>query len=252
MKIKKKITRIIIMLLLVASVYSGYRAVKEYQPVKESKELNEQVQKEVIRDSNTGDELDRKIDFHALKSINKDIVGWIYIPNTNVDYPILIGEDNETYLNKDFIGNKNPLGSIFSYADTDRSLSNSRIMIFGHNMVNQQMFGGLKKFLNNEYLKEHDKIYLYTEERSYELAIFSVFTYDASEKINGYQYGIGTLEYKEMLNTLIGKNQVSDVYKVDTDYYNQKTVSLVTCHGRSGTSKRLMVNGMVIRTSKGK
>lgn len=252
MKIKKKITQIFLVLLLLASVYSGYRAFEEYQPVVESKELNRQIQKEVITNSNDGDDLNRKIDFHSLKSINKDIVGWIYIPGTNIDYPILIGEDNETYLNKDFTGKKNPLGSIFSYADTDRSLSNSRIMIFGHNMVNQQMFGELKKFLNNEYLKSHDKIYLYTEDFSYELVVFSVFIYTSSEKINGYQYGIGTQEYKDILDTLISKNQVSDAYKVDADYYNRRTVSLVTCHGRSGTARRLMVNGMVVRTSEGK
>lgn len=114
-------------------------------------------------------------------------------------------------------------------------------------MANQQMFGGLKKFLDSEYLKEHDKIYIYTEEHCYELRIFSVFTYNANEEIYGYKHELGTSEYKNLLDTLISKNQVPSVYTGYSDYYNYKSVSLVTCHGNSGTSKRLMVNGIVVR-----
>ena len=64
----------------------------------------------------------REIDWKGLVALNSDIVGWIYIPGTHVDYPILIGESDTEYLYKSSTGTANKLGSIFAFTDTSRSL----------------------------------------------------------------------------------------------------------------------------------
>lgn len=85
--------------------------------------------------------IERKIDFYELSEVNPDIVAWLYIPGTYIDYPILCapqGEDEDYYLRRDLRGRYNPHGSLY----IRRSEGN---IIYGHNMRDGTMFGTLKK-----------------------------------------------------------------------------------------------------------
>lgn len=194
------------------------------------------------------DYYNRVMDFKTLKAINEDIVGWICIPGTSVDYPILIGDTNEKYLNKGYKGNNSKLGSIFAFSDTNRDLSDARTVLFGHNMRYGQMFGDLKNFLNKSYRLNHPKIYVYTEKKTMELDIFSVFTCKDSDEIFYDNTELGSLEYQELISSINDRCSFSDIKKSDiVDYYNNQSFSLSTCYGRAGTSDRLLVSGIVVR-----
>ncbi|MGN0027628.1 MAG: hypothetical protein ACI33I_11605, partial [Clostridium sp.] len=80
---------IIVLVSLVLGILFLYLGFKEYQYTLKSKYKNETIREMVINDSN--DPLNRRIDFKKLKNENEDIVTWIYIPKTSIDYPIVIG-----------------------------------------------------------------------------------------------------------------------------------------------------------------
>ena len=195
-----------------------------------------------MEDSN--DPLNRRIDFKKLKSENEDIVAWIYIPKTSIDYPIVIGDTDEEYLYKDIEGNYSPLGAIFTYANTKKDFSDSHIKVFGHNMKEFQMFGELRKFLNVDYMKEHKKFYIYTDRKTIECGIVSIFITNENDSIFG-----NTSSGIDFLTTLSERNVNSnyDLLNNMEKLSDSQIFSLVTCNGVEGTTERFLVNGVAVK-----
>ena len=87
----------------------------------------------------TDPNMERIVDFQNLQQINPEILAWITVPGTPIDYPVALGEDNSYYLNHTVTGESNILGSIFATAGTD--FEESHIILYGHNMASGKMFG---------------------------------------------------------------------------------------------------------------
>ena len=158
----KIIRRILLVVCLAVFLYSagnllniGY---KYHKLDSDNNKLQEKVVTEVKQDS----PLDRKIDFNQLKSINEDIIGWIYIPNTNIDYALLKGKTNDTYIHTNYEKKYSFGGSIFLDEDNNASLTDSNTIIYGHNMKNGAMFANIKKFADHDYFINHPKVYIYS------------------------------------------------------------------------------------------
>lgn len=235
---RKGISVIVGIIFLLATIVFLYLAFNEAKYSIDTKEKNKAI-REVVVTEDENNPLNRKIDFHKLKNENKDIVAWIYIPGTTVDYPILIGDTNEEYLYKDLEGNYNPLGSIFS--DAKKDLSEDHIKIYGHNMREFQMFGELRKFLNKEYMEQHEKFYIYTENKTMECDIFSIFICDIYDSFFNNNPG------SDLVEVLENKNVNSNYYTKNKDLSSGKVFNLVTCNGVEGTVERLVVNGIVTK-----
>ena len=101
------------------------------------------------------------VDFRALKKINPDIVAWIRIPDTSIDYPVVQGNDDSYYLTHTFKKAEHVAGAIFLDSDNSVDFSDDKNIIYGHNMKDGSMFRGLRNFLDDEFLKEHHILYLY-------------------------------------------------------------------------------------------
>ena len=118
---RKKINVILSVLLAILLTLGLKDCWKLFARERTDKQLIKQVVE--VPDDNQGldpnDPFNRKIDFAALKQINPDIVGWVYIPDTSIDYPILMGNNDSFYLNYDYRKYYSELGSIFSYAGSD-------------------------------------------------------------------------------------------------------------------------------------
>ncbi len=257
------VIRIIVLVCLVFSIFFGYMALKEYQPIAIAKKKIEVLRENVVEDKEMDEitksnfdmkiekihPLDREIDFSSLKKMNTDIIGWIFIPDTSVDYPVLIGDTDDKYLNKDFEGKDSKLGSIFSYADTDKELEDARTILFGHNMKNKAMFGELKRYVQeNSFRKEHRKMYVYTEKCNMELEIFSIFVCENTDEILRNDVHLGSLEYQEVLRKLSKRNEFLDIEKESiVKMYHNPSFTLVTCWGRAGSTRRLVVHGIVTK-----
>ena len=118
---------------------------------------------------------ERMLKVEKLQEENEDIVGWIEIKDTKINYPVLQGDNNEYYLTHNYKKQKSEKGSIFLSSDYDWSLPSSNLLIYGHNIKNGQMFQELLKYEKEEFYAEHPIIRLTTEKEDIEFEIFSVF-----------------------------------------------------------------------------
>ncbi len=123
------------------------------------------------------------IDFDALKKINEDITAWLYIPGTDINYPILHGEDNDYYLNHSADKAENNSGSIFIDAVNSPGFADRNTVIYGHNMKNGAMFAGLHKFEDKEYYEDHPYLYIFTDDdKAVKYEIISAYETPASDQ----------------------------------------------------------------------
>jgi len=119
------------------------------------------------------------VDFTDILKINEDVIGWIYMEDTVVSYPVLQGENNFYYLDKTYWKKYLASGSIYLDAGNDRLMGDSHSIIYGHNMKNHTMFGDLSDFRKAEYLESHPYVDLFLVDGTWlRYEIFSVYKAD--------------------------------------------------------------------------
>ena len=133
------------------------------------------------------------IDFASLKEQYPDVVAWLKMDDVNISYPIVKGADNEHYLYYDPAGQENIDGSIFLDARAKSLDTDMYDILYGHNMLDESMFGPLDNYTNQEfYEKGTGTFYIYTPEASYRYKIFAVNIVDPSS--DAYQMGFTNVE----------------------------------------------------------
>ena len=93
--------------------------------------------------------------FKELQKINPDIIGWIRVNDTNINYPLLQAEDEDTYMNTDAEGKYSLSSSIFLHCANQPDFSDFNTMIYGHHMEKHKMFGDVGMFTDKTYFEEH-------------------------------------------------------------------------------------------------
>jgi len=109
------------------------------------------------------------------KRISSDQIGWICVPGTGIDFPVLQGRDNSEYLNRNPYGEFSYSGSVFLDYRSSPDLSDSYSVIYGHHMSGGRMFGCLDAFRDPGFSKEHSSGSFSTKEKSFDLEVFAVF-----------------------------------------------------------------------------
>lgn len=102
-----------------------------------------------------------EVDWAALATVNPDIVGWLHFEDGTLDYPVLYSGDNERYLRRSFTGETVSAGSIFLAAENAPDFSEDCAVLYGHNMKDGSMFGGLRAFRQEAYWEDHGILQLY-------------------------------------------------------------------------------------------
>ena len=120
--------------------------------------------------------------FEELQKINPDIIGWIRINETNVNYPLLQAEDDDTYMNTDAEGKYSLSGSIFLHCANKPDFSDFNNMIYGHHMEHGMMFGAIDEYLNEDYFNSHRTGSLVVGKKTYKIRIFAVLECEATEE----------------------------------------------------------------------
>ena len=117
-----------------------------------------------IPEQSPGEETDGdgvpEVDFDALTAVNDDVIGWIYIEDTDISYPLLCGRDNQQYLFQSYEKKYLTAGSIYIDYRCSRDFTDSRTVVYGHNMHNGSMFGKLDKFAKESYMEKHPYVYI--------------------------------------------------------------------------------------------
>lgn len=162
--------------------YQTYKTQKEYEQL--AKENTEKVPEATTSEA----AYSSPINFDKLSKTNPDIIGWIKIPDTKIDYPIVQTSDNETYLHKDFNGNKNVSGAIFLDCDSNSDFTGWQNIIYGHHMKNGTMFQNLVKFKDKDFFEKHRYLTLYTPEREIHLKTIASFYGDADGQARRTQF----------------------------------------------------------------
>lgn len=120
-------------------------------------------------------------DFSALREVNDDVCAWISLDNTAIDYPVLQGETNHSYINTDVYGEFALAGSIFLDSRNDNTFTDTYSLLYGHHMKNSKMFGDLDLYKDAEFFRLNRTGTLVLPDRVYHLEILSCLLAKASE-----------------------------------------------------------------------
>ena len=159
-----------------------------------------------------------------LKSINSDYKMWIQIENTNINYPVVQGSDNDYYLKHNFRKESNISGTVFVESANDID-NDKNIILYGHNMRNGTMFNNITNYKEESFFNEDNKINIIMNNTLYEYEVFSVYVKNVSE----VNLAIGFASEDEFINYAYNEAEES-LYKKDVDFSAEDNlITLVTC-----------------------
>lgn len=237
---KLVIKNILLILLAVFMLVSGASLIKEFINIHSSKDTNDKfrtlaqvqnIKEDCIQEKQS--EVD--VDFKRLKKINEDIVAWIYIPNTNINYPVVKGNDNSYYLNHNAERKYDVAGAIFIDCNNDEFVDNNTF-IHGHNMWYDTMFTDIEKFKDKDFFLENDEFYLFTVEKKYVCKVISIYTTSFDSEYYNPDY-LSEKGYQKYLNKVVANSDFISRNEID---YTKKMITLNTCsHELNGKSSHL-------------
>lgn len=148
--------------------------------------------------------------FDELLKLNPDVVGWVDIADTNINYPIMQGSDDLEYASKDFKGEGSLSGSIYLSAENSSDFSDSYNLVFGHHMKNGAMFGELENFTDEDFFYRHLSGTLQTPAGNYKLRIFACVLTDAYDSMIYKKYDGAAESLNGLITYISGSAAVCD------------------------------------------
>lgn len=224
---KKQIIIIMLLFLIIASIIVAF--IKSGNIIKKD-DINYEFK--IITEENDISS-DRTENVKELKKQNDDIIGWLQVYNTNINYAVVQGQDNEFYMNHDFLKKESENGALFLDYQYDWKKPDTNLLIYGHNKENNLMFSELLKYSKEEFYKENPSIRFTTVEEDNEYEIISAFysrVYYKSEKDVFRYYFFLSAENEEDFNNYINNAIKSSIYNTGkTATYGDQLITLSTC-----------------------
>lgn len=225
---------ILILLMLSYGVYSLWDTYKIY--------ANSFADEELLKFRPTDDGEDNPT-LKDLKKLNPDVKAWIQVPKTNIDYPVVQGQDDMEYINKNVYGEFELSGAIFLSCLNKDDFSDPYNLVYGHNMKNGGMFADVADFTNKEYFETHQKGKLYLTDATRKIRFFVCMKVTAADaKIyhpDGYR--------KENLKDLLDYIQANAVQYRDVNVADENSlIALSTC-SEAETNGRVVLIGKLER-----
>lgn len=178
------------------------------------------------------------VDWQALKSKYPDVAGWIRIPGTSVDYPVLTNAEGEYYLHRAMNGSYSAAGSIFCDYENTNDLSQEHIVIYGHHMIYPSMFHDVAKYKDKDFFDQHRIIYFETPETTYVLKPIGMY-YISPEEYNVRTIAFNNhLDFQEYLDDRLSRSDTI-VYEDYDRATLDKLVTLITCTD-SGNARQIV------------
>ena len=225
---------ILILLMLSYGMYSLWDTYKIY--------ANSFADEELLKFRPTDDGEDNPT-LKDLKKLNPDVKAWIQVPKTNIDYPVVQGQDDMEYINKYVYGEFELSGAIFLSCLNKDDFSDPYNLVYGHNMKNGGMFADVADFTNKEYFETHQKGKLYLTDATRKIRFFACMKVTAADaKIyhpDGYR--------KENLKDLLDYIQANAVQYRDVNVADENSlIALSTC-SEAETNGRVVLIGKLER-----
>lgn len=178
-----------------------------------------------------------KRNLNPLFEKNSDCIGWICIPNTAVDYPVMhTPENNEKYLRKNFDGEYSSSGVPF--LQSNNTLTSDNLIIYGHNMKNGTMFSDITKYRNDTYCAEHPTIELETR---CGLKLYTVFAVVQVKNNNAWYQFITANDEEDYKNRIKMISETALYTFGASPQYGQQLLTLSTCYGNSKSDRLIVI-----------
>ena len=184
--------------------------------------------------------------FAELLAINPDVCGWISMDNTEIEYPVLQGTNNLTYINKDVYGNFALAGSIYLDSRNNREFNDCYSLLYGHHMADSRMFGDLDLYKKEKFFYNNTTGTLFLPDRVYNLKIYACLLVSASddwifepEQWNGAMNK--ALDYVEQNALYLHEGTMQLV----RDTENSQTLALSTCSSEFTDARTIVLALMV-------
>ena len=247
MKIKKKYKIIGLSIILVILITClSYFVFINFRDKKLNQELQENIPNTEI---DTSEEID--VNKEVFKTIidlqkeNTDVKGWIKINDTNINYPLLQGLDNDYYLNRNYQKEYSSYGSIFIDKDSNLDDINSNVIIYGHSMNDKEMFQNLLNYANKEYYDSHKIIEIYTNNEARKYEIVTVFKsrvfYQDEQNVFRYYY-CHDLSSEEKYNDYVNNSKNLELYNTGVDaHFGEQLITLITCEYSEDNGRMVVV-----------
>ena len=174
-----------------------------------------------------------KTDLALLRETNEDVLGWISIPNTPVDYPVMQGEDNDYYLDHTWDKAANSVGSIYLDCQVSAGFDDFNTIIYGHRMKNNSMFGSLKYYNDIEYWETNPYVYIVNDSGVHRYAIFAAYEAAVNEITYGLSISKDTTKQYFIEHSLTSSDIDTGIVPTAEDL----VLTLVTCTGRDYSSR---------------
>lgn len=242
----KKLKVILLILFIVSFAISIYNILQIKKELSESEQMKEELIDLVEIPEEPEVEETFSVGFSELEKINSDVVGWIVIEGTQVNYPIVQGKDNSYYLNHSFDKSWNSLGSIFMDYRSTNDFSDYNTFIYGHHTKNGSMFGELYKYMDATFYKEHPFFYLYSPEGNYKVEIISAYL-DSAESDSYIQEFDCIEEYERYINLILEKSSYKTNKEIDVKV--DRIITLYSCSHEANRRKedRYFIHGVITK-----
>jgi len=216
---KQRILNVLLVVLFIAAAVCGWRFYSDYR-------------RDAAADAAVGDTQARKpsadnglMDFSDLQGENPDVIAWLVIPGTDIDYPVVQTGDNEYYLHRGAQKELNKNGALFLDYRVHADFSDFSNVIYGHHMKSGRMFQNLVKFREKDFFDSHTSGALYTPGNTWRLEIFAVAV--IAQNSEWYEYAFASLGEKE---THMQRIEASAAHYRDAGFAaDDRIVILSTC-----------------------
>ncbi|MCL2513306.1 MAG: class B sortase [Oscillospiraceae bacterium] len=230
-KKKSKLHIIIPAILIIIAGFCGFKLWQEYEVYREVKILEEEM-KEFEPDDEP---------WPGLGCDNPDVFAWIKIDDTQINYPVALGEDNRFYLSHNVKKEKATAGAIFMDYRCKRDLSSFNSIIYGHRMKNGSMFQNISKYRTEQFFDSHRTGTLTTKDAKYDLDIFAYLAVSAYS--DAYKAVFNEPEDRQAHLDYIKKN--AKIYRNADVGINDSIVTLSTCTYEFENARSVVVAKLV-------
>lgn len=252
---RKAMTVLLILLLAGILIFASYMAIKEVREYEEAEQLYEDLQEEFVETKPTKDtEPDETteqtepieaapitVDFSSLLEQNDDIVGWIYCPDTPINYPVVQAEDNDRYLRRDLNGKYLVSGTVFVDYRNGEIGEDANYIVYGHNMKDGTMFSSLAKYKEQSYYDEHPILYYLTPSGDYKIELYAGIVVKRDALI--YVPNPDEAEFAEFLRNAKDKSTFKSNVEITE---NDTIITLSTCSYEYNNARYIVIGKMNI------
>ena len=222
---------VLMAVLLGVFFYSAYMLFSEMKSYADDKKAYDELEQyiEVVDEGALEEEIPEEqrvpvIDFESLKEINSDCIGWIYIPDTNISYPVVQTTNNDYYLKRLFDKTYGISGTVFMDTRNSEELTDRHTILYGHHMKNGTMFADAESYKDQIYADEHPTGMYITPEKVYDIEFFAGYLTDAYN--DSWTLDFTDAEFESWIQK---SKQRSHFYSNVTPELDDRIITLSTC-----------------------